>query len=191
MQLLSAINYILPKLGEHPVTSAQGTSGFTKHPTVAVIMPELEQNTNTLLQQGWWFNSFKYTAHPGPTGEITLSSDVLSFVPDPGQLDAVQRGTELINPETLLNNWSGPIKGRITVKVAFDELPEVAANVVLLDTLVTVYVADIGLEQNVQVWMQQAAEARRELLAEHLRHRKYDTRQSRRYRNLRRAMRGT
>lgn len=191
MDILTAVNFILPKLGEHPVTSASGGVGMQKHPTVAVILPELEQNTRALCQQGWWFNTFPYKAMPASRGEITLSADILSFVPNGGAPSAVQRGTELINPQTLQNQWEGTVEGVITMLVPFDELPESAAKVILLDTLITVYVADIGLEQNVQVWMQQADEARRELLAEHLRQRRYTTRQSRRWRNLRRAMRGS
>ena len=48
MKLLDAVNLVLPKLGERPVTSLE-----VKHPTLAVLLPIIEQTQINTLQRGW------------------------------------------------------------------------------------------------------------------------------------------
>ena len=67
MKLLDAVNLILPKLGEHRVTSVDN-----KHPTLAIILPEIENELKKLLARGWWFNEFDYKAYPDSEGAGAL-----------------------------------------------------------------------------------------------------------------------
>lgn len=184
MQLLDAVNLILPKLGEHAVTSLD-----TRHPTLAVILPEIENELRQFLMKGWWFNEFVYTVYPDTEGFCALGTDTLSFIPDYPEV-AVQRGSQLYNPTTLSFVFSEPVVGRVRQYVQFDLLPESAAQTVLYSALVTSYVSDIGLTQEVQMWQLKAAAAASEALAEHLRQRKYSTKSSARYQRLRAALRG-
>ena len=70
MKLLDAVNLVLPKLGERPVTSLE-----VKHPTLAVLLPIIEQTQMNTLQRGWWFNEYEYTAYPNAQGEIGIGVD--------------------------------------------------------------------------------------------------------------------
>ena len=184
MKLLDAINLILPKLGEHRVTRVD-----IKHPTIAIIVPEVENVLTQTCLQGWWFNEFYYTATRDSEGTITMGSDVLAFTPEKSGPYAVLRDGKLYNPETLAYTWTENVRGVVKQSLIFDELPESAKQYVWYTALVTVYVTDIGLGKEVQLWQAMAANAYGEMLAEHIRQRKYSTKQSTRYMRLRRAMR--
>lgn len=184
MQLLDAVNLMLPKVGERPVTSLE-----VNHPTLALILPEVDNAIKAALLKGWWFNEFKYTAHPALDGTITLGADTLAFVPLSGQPLAVLRGLALFNPETLDYVWTAPVKGIVTQNLPFELLPESAAQYVWFSSLVNVYATDLGVAQELQVWGGQAQAAYTDMLAEHLRQRKYSTKNSARFQRLRSAMR--
>lgn len=184
MKLLDAVNLILPKLGEHRVTNLT-----QKHPTLAVILPEVENELRKLLARGWWFNEFEYTAHPNSEGFIVLGTETITFTPNDVDV-AVQRGQELYNPITLSYKFAEPVKGQVRQYIEFDSVPEACAQHVFYSALVSIYVTDIGYTQEVQLWQVQAAQSYSDLLAEHLRQRKYSTRRSSKWANLRRALRG-
>lgn len=184
MKLLDAVNLILPKLGEHRVSKLN-----TKHPTLAVILPEVENELVQLLSKGWWFNEFDTSLYPDSEGGITLGTEVITFTPDYADV-AVQRGNKLFNPITLNYIFELPIPGRIRQHVEFDSLPESAAQFVYYTGLVNSYITDIGLTNEVQAWSSKAQAAWSDLMAEHLRQRKYSTKQSRKFRRLYRALRG-
>lgn len=182
MDLLTAVNRILPKLGEHPVTSLN-----TKHPTLAVLLPVIEAKIEELTMQGYWFNTFDTKLYPDSEGRIELPLDCLSFVPK--YENAVQRGKLLFNGKTINFTWTAPVEGTIVLRLAFAELPESMASHVFYSALVDVYVSDIGLEDEVKIWQVEAAGANRRVMSEHLRNKKYTTRNSPRYRRIINAMR--
>lgn len=184
MELLRAVNLVLPKLGERPVTSLT-----VRHPTLAILLPIIEQARRNALSKGWWFNEFDYTAYPATNGEIDIGADALSFVPFQSDV-AVVRGQRLYNPTNLSYIFTEPVAGRVVQDVAFDELPESAATYVFNSALIEAYTTDLGVTQELQVWQSLAGMAWSDMLAEHLRQRKHSTRKSRRWRQLISAMRG-
>ncbi|APU03182.1 tail protein [Ralstonia phage phiAp1] len=186
MQLLTAVNAILPKLGERPVTSLE-----SRNPTLGVILPQIDMDIGQILMAGWWFNTyFNVDLFPNSEGQIDVPDDTLSFVTNAESTPAVQRGEMFYNPTNRSYKFDGKITGTLRQRLGFEDLPESAAQVVLYSSLVTCYSTDIGLEQIVQQWMQYARAAQAAMEQEHLRQRKYSIKQSRRYQNLRRAMRG-
>lgn len=184
MELLRAVNLVMPKLGERPVTSLT-----VRHPTLAVLLPIIEQTRRTALGKGWWFNEFDYTAYPNTIGEIDIGADALSFVPYKSDT-AVVRGQRLFNPTNLSYVFDAPVEGKVIQDVAFDELPESAATYVFNTALIEAYTTDLGVTQELQVWQSLAGMAWSDLLSEHLRQRKHSTRKSRRWRQLVSALRG-
>lgn len=184
LKLLDAINMILPKLGEHRVTRVD-----IKHPTIAIIVPEVENTVRQTCAQGWWFNEFEYTAPINAEGEIVLGQDTLAFTALPSEPYTVLRDGKLYNPSTLSYTWDRGIRGLVKQYVEFDSLPESAQQYIWHTALVTTYVTDIGLEKEVQLWQGLAAAAYGQMLAEHIKQRRYSTRQSTRWGRLRRAMR--
>ena len=181
MDLLKAINQVLPKLGEHPVTSVT-----TKHPTVSIIVSTIENDIKELLLDGWWFNEFDCTLYPDDEGYIAVGSDVLSFVPTYDT--AALRGLKLYNTETLSYTFTSPIQGHVWQYIPFEELPESAAQYVYWKALITALATDIGLTQEVQLWNVNMQNAYSRLVSEHLRHKKFSTRKTRQYRKMRAAM---
>jgi len=173
---------MLPKLGEHPVTSLD-----IKHPTVSIIVPEVINECISMLVRGWWFNEYDITLYPDNEGKIYLGTDALSFVPFVD--NAAVRGTQLFDTDTLSYKWTVPVSGKITQNVDFDLLPEAVAQYVMYSALVSAYITDLGMTQDVQAWQAKAASAYTQVLAEHLRHRKYSTAKSGRFLRLRAAMR--
>lgn len=182
MRLLDAVNLILPKLGEHEVTRLD-----VPHPTLAIILPEIENELRSVLGKGWWFNEYKYNAMPNSEGKIVLGTNVLSFTPT--QVAAVLRGQELYNPETLSFVWTSPVEGVVRELLEFDVIPASAQQYVMYSALVNAYATDIGLEKEIQLWQTRAGAAYSDMLAEHLRQRKYSTRTTRKFQNLARALR--
>ena len=183
MKLLDAVNLIMPKLGERPVTSLD-----VKHPTLSVLIPIINKNRTETLLRGWWFNEYAHTAYPSPDGVIELGTSALRFIPGANEVPAILRGTELFNPETLTNVFSGPVTGVVTQDVDFDMLPESAANYILYTSLIEMFATDIGMSQELQIWQVKAGQAWDVLLGEHLKHRRYTTRDLPAWRRLRRAM---
>lgn len=184
MQLLTAVNLVLPKLGERPVTSLE-----VKHPTLAVILPIVDQKLRQTLLRGWWFNDYAYTAPLAVDGTITVGQDTLSFVPDSPNKVAL-RGTRLFNTETLSYTFTEPVKGRVIQFVEFDELPDSAGMFVFYSALVEIYATDIGMTQELQLWQGNAAQGWSDLMMEHLRQRKHTTRNSRHWRKYISALQG-
>lgn len=181
MKLLDAVNLTLPKLGERAVTSLS-----VKHPTLAVLLPIIEQNRRNTLNRGWWFNKYDTTLYPDTGGVIAVGTATLSFVPHRAGI-AVLRGDELFNPTTLTNVFSEPVKGVIIQDVEFDLLPESMANYLLYSSLVEAFTTDIGVTQELSIWQSRAGQGWSDVLAEHLRQVKPNTRQNRAWRQLQRA----
>lgn len=184
MRLLDAVNLIMPKLGERAVTSLTA-----KHPTLAVLLPIIEQTKREVLGKGWWFNQFSYNALPDNTGEIVLGSQTIRFVPDQTGA-AVVRGKRLYNPENTSYKFTGPVKGLITEDVDFDLLPDSAAHYVFYNALVEAYATDIGVSQELGTWQMKAGSAWSELLAEHLQQRRHSTHKTKAWRKYINALQG-
>lgn len=182
MDLLTAVNRIMPKLGEHPVTSLD-----TKHPTLAILLPIIDTKIEDLTMQGQWYNTFNHTLYPDAQGGITLPLNTLAFTPS--EMQAVVRGNKLFNASDMSYTWALPVAGVLITRLAFAELPESVAGLVWYSALVDAYITDIGMETNVQMWVQQSELARARVLSEHLRNVKYTTKNSPRWLRLRSAMR--
>ena len=129
MELLTAVNRILPTLGEHPVTSLN-----TKHPTIAVVLPKIKLKVDDLTLQGYWFNTFKVTLYPDSEGGIAMPVDTLSFIPN--SAPAIQRGRKLYNADKQSYIWAEPIEAVIITRVPFEELPESVALYVMYSVMV-------------------------------------------------------
>jgi hypothetical protein len=179
MKLLTAINGILPVLGEHTVTSVQA-----KNPALAIILPNIDLEISNISRPGLWFNTFETTYYPDSELGISVGTDVLSIVPVYANVNCIQRGTRLMNADTQSYEWTTPVKVHITTLVPFEELPESVAVYVLYAALVTSYATDIGLEGSIQLWQQKAKGAMVDVTREHLRNRRYSISKSPRFGKL-------
>ena len=184
MKLLTAINNILPKLGEHTVTRVDA-----RHPTLAIILPIIEQCLVETLQKAWWFNGGRTTLYPDSDKQIFLPTTCMSFLPDAEFVGSV-RGNRLYNNETMTYEWPKPVTGILRERVEFEELPETVATYVFYYALCTAYLTDIGLESVVEQWKEMADSAEEAATLEHLRNVRHSTQKSRRWGRLQRSLRG-
>lgn len=184
MRLLDAINMVLPRLGERPVTSTE-----VKHPTLAVLLPIFDRVRKQLLMQGWWFNTYRYTAYPNSDGVIDIGANTLKFIPDP-EYPAVVRGQQLYNTKTLTYRFNRPVSGVVVHDLIFEVLPEAAANYVLNTASIEATSTDIGVTQELQVWQAMANEAYNQLMQEHLQQSRYSTKNTKTWKKIQRALRG-
>lgn len=184
MQLLDAVNYVLPKLGEHQVTSLDARS-----PTLRILLQLFTYHRQAVLRRGWWFNEGVYTLQLNPDSEIDIGEDILSVASTSGN-NVARRGTKLFNIETQTYKFDAPVEVRTITDLDWELLPSAVQDwikhAVLLDQLVT----DQGVTQELQVWEEARATAERQTLAEHLRARKYNTMNSRRGQRIISAIRG-
>lgn len=186
MDLLRAVNEILPKLGERPVSSLEA-----KSPTLAVILPQIDCEVALLLSPGWWFNTaYNVDLFPDSEGNLVVPDDTISFVSNRDFQDVVVRGSRFYDLKTRSYIFTDMVRGTLIQTMGFEDLPENAARFVLYSAMVTIYATDIGLENVVQLWTQYAQQARAQMEQEHLRQRQYTVKQNPRYRKLRAAMRG-
>ncbi|BAN92348.1 tail protein [Ralstonia phage RSB3] len=186
MLLLTAVNEILPKLGERPVTSIEA-----KSPTLSIILPQIDAEIDLVLQTGWWFNTcYGIELFPDSEQGLVVPDDCLSFYPDRSYPDIVARDGKFYDTSKRSYLFTDKVRGTLIQRVGFEQLPESAARFILYSALVTIYATDIGLEQVVQLWRQYAQQAQANMEQEHLRHRHYSVKQNPRYARLRRAMRG-
>lgn len=184
MKLLTALNLILPSLGDHVVTRVDA-----RHPTLAVILPVLQLKLDETLLRGWWFNEGPYSTYPDSGGEIAMPANTLAFIPDRAFRGSVRDG-RLYNMETRNFLWTTAVTGVLQERLDFEELPESVATYVFYSALVQAYLVDIGLEQVVEKWEEKARTAEFTATAEHLRNMRHSTRNSRRYGNYISALRG-
>lgn len=183
MQVLQAVNWILPKLGEHPVTNLN-----PKHPTLAVILPSLERLSDNVLRRGWWFNVYRTTIYPDSEGYAFVPSATLEFLPD--EAGPVIRGERFFNAKAATWKFDKPFSGEIKIRVPFEQIPESVAEYITSLVLSDVYATDIGSGDTIEVWTNYVASAEAAATAEHLRNMRHNTKKLTRYRRIRGAMRG-
>lgn len=185
MQILSAINRVLPALGENPVDSVD-----SRNPTVAIVLNAIIAKNLDVQLREWWFNTFDTKLYRGADGMINLPADTLSW--NPKRVPSVQRGNYLFDPKTMSAIWpeGTVLEGKVRTLVPFEELPEIAASYVLYAATCQAYINDIGVEEALRDWRTESNNALVTLEIEHLRNRKYTTQRSPRYGRIRRAMRG-
>lgn len=169
MRLLDAVNRIMPKLNERPVTSVTA-----KHPTLAILIPIIDNARQQLLLKQWWFNTYLYEAFPSPDKSIYIGNDVMAFYPETDGV--VVRGNRLYNLHERTYEFTGSVKGKVVEDIEFDLLPESAAQAVFYCALVEMFTTDIGMSKELALWAEQERLARIEILAEHMRQRKHTTR---------------
>lgn len=182
MDLLTAVNRILPKLGEHPVSNLN-----VRHPTVDLLVKQLNAKVKELTINGWWFNTHKTTLPLTMDKEVLVPSDALTFRADYAVTSI--RGGKLHNTTNNTFKWDAPVSGTLITLVPFDVLPESVASYVYYATLVEACITDIGVTQEARAWTLELERAMDQVTAEHLKQMRYTTQRSPRYARYRAALR--
>lgn len=168
MELLKAVNTVLPFLGEHPVTRIEGA----KHPTVDLILAAIERQRMSLLAEGWWFNKINTVIPVNTDGRIDVPKDTISVYGI--DCDVELDGEKFFNLSTGDREFTKPIHVEIIRDIEFKKLPVYAAQTVMYYAASEVYLADFGRENTVPELQAQATDNLYKLKQEHLRKSKFN-----------------
>lgn len=144
MELLKAVNTILPYLGEHVITRIE----TTRHPTVDLIVSAINRSRQELLAVGWWFNESHIVLPVNTDGMIDTPTGTLAIYGE--DCNVSTEGTRLFNLTTNSRYFDAPIKVKIIREVDFEDLPHLAATTVMYSALMEVYVSDFGVDATIQ-----------------------------------------
>ena len=167
MNLLQAVNYILPYLGEAPVTSLD-----IRHPTVAMVLDNINTSRTRLLAKGWWFNELNTTLFPSSEGDMPAPTAALAIYSDK---NIEERDNRLYNIDEGSYLFTEPLKVKIIEDLLFEQLPTYAALCIQERAAIDTYVKDFGVEKVVEIMMEREREALWALEQENLRKRKYNS----------------
>lgn len=138
MTLLEAVNLILRKIGEIPVTSID-----EQYSTLTIALPALQEARIRLLSEGYWFNTYyKHVLQPDVNGQVATPANTLKFFPADEAYKWV--GKYVCMSDTGSLNVAAPVEGRLIIDVPFEELNNVAQYAIAYTAAYDTYVADIG-----------------------------------------------
>lgn len=169
---LDAVNSILRKLGEPPISSMD-----TQYPTLDLILPALDQAQRNLLEEGWWFNKFEpVTLYPDEESHVVVPPDTLVFTP---------YSDEYLYTGTYIRRRNGtvdltePVTGSRVANLPFEELPPMVRSAVTYSAAMQVYAADIGMDDIFTGIQENYSGAYAEMSAAHTRQRQFNVRSKR------------
>lgn len=168
---LDAVNLILRKIGEIPVTNID-----EPYPTLAIALPALDEARDTILSEGFWFNTYyKHVLQPDVDGRVATPADCLKFFPEVNRY--AWNGTCVVLQDTGEVYHGEPVTGRLIYDIDFEELPEVARYAIAFQAALDVYVSDIGPDSNSEALKQKAQAYYEQLGGDHTVSRKLNSRQ--------------
>lgn len=173
MELLTAVNSILPFLEENTVTSTD-----TKHPTVALILSKIETAREFILTKGYWFNNETTRLYLTPEGKVEVGTHVLAMYPVDKRLNYELRGEYVYDMGKGTDDIAAPFDAQITVDLPFNKLPHFAALAVQWRAATEAYAQDFQVDQVVQMLDTREREATHLLDREHLRKRNFSSMRS-------------
>lgn len=169
MELLEAVNTILPYMGEHLITRIE----TTRHPTVDLIVNAIARSSKELLTEGQWFNTSYVTLPVNTDGQIDAPSNALTVYGLDCRVSI--RGGRLYNLDGATKYFTTPVRLKVIEDMEFKDLPELAASTVMYSALIEVYVSDFGVDTTIQA-MQMKYVGNRDLLSqENIRNRRFNS----------------
>lgn len=143
MELLEAVNTVLPYIGEHPITRIEGA----KHPTVDLALAAIKRQQDMLLAEKWWFNRLDVRLQPNTEGRIEVPKDTLEIYGKDCRVTL--DGEYLFNLETGSRTFDKAINVEICRNIPFNKLPVNAAYHIMYLACCEVYLADFGRENTI------------------------------------------
>lgn len=170
MNLLQAVNTALPYIGEFPVDSLDATP----NPTVQQLLDLINKHLTAICSKGYWFNRRILELKPDIYGSIQLPDRTLNYYVH--QRDLLCQGvqTYFLDGNLLANEngrvWKAPLKVHCTMELDFDNLPDVAQQVIIQSATIDLYLQVIGADQTLQTLQQRLVGLQHDLKREDLRH---------------------
>lgn len=182
MRLLTAVNTVLRKLGEIDVPSLD-----EPYPTLAVVLPALEESRQNILKEGWWFNTmFEWDATPDVDGYVILPANTLMFYPEDGKYTF--DGVQVVHAANQDPTIGTAVRGKLIVDKDFERLPYSCAMAITYRAAFDTYISDIGPDDTSRSIETTLMEFLMSLSAEHTRSRKKNSRNKRVFQKWRRSL---
>lgn len=169
MEILQAVNTVLPHLGEHVITTIEGA----RHPTVDLITAAIDRHRLMLLAEGLWFNETTLTLPVNTDGFIATPTGTISIYGEDCNVEL--DGTRLLNLDSGSNYFDTAICVTIVRDVQFSKLPINLALCVTYRAGAEVYLQDYGRENTVPELQLLANTTWVKVAQEDLRKRKYNS----------------
>lgn len=171
MELLKAVNAILPHLGEHVVTRIEGA----KHPTVDLITAAIERQRLTVLSEGLWFNERKVTLLVNTDGQIDVPYGAIAVYGNKCNVEL--DGERFMDLDSGSNYFTKPIHVKLIMDIEFEKLPINVALAITWAAGAEVYLQDYGRENSVEELQRMADRSWVLVHQENLRKRGYNSQQ--------------
>lgn len=185
MELLDAVNSCLSALGEARVTSTD-----TRHPSVDLILGTIKTKQRAILERGMWFNTYDAKMYPNDVGQMEYPANAISVQSGDSSKVYTKRNGMLFDVLGNTSYFKEPVTITVAEDLAFENLPECAANVVMYRAMRAVYVGDLGYDSTVSDMMQNEQVASLQMETLHIRNMKYSTRSRRGFARYKQALRG-
>lgn len=140
MELLQAVNTVLPYLTEHPITRIEGTD----HPTVDLILAAIDRQRLTVLGEGLWFNNENRTLNVEVDGRIKTPKDTIAIYGKDRMVTV--EGAYIYDVTNGTRYFTGAIDVELVLDKEFNKLPMYAALTITYAAAVEVYLQDYGNE---------------------------------------------
>ena len=118
-----AINLCLRYIGEAPIPEGITLDELDTQHEAVVINQILDEASEKIQLQGWWFNTETWTFRPdSTTGKIGIPSSVLYFKPTGGG-DYILRGTALYDRDNQTYIFTDTVEASVIWNTVFGDLP--------------------------------------------------------------------
>lgn len=172
MTLLEAVNHVLVRLGETPVSSVH-----EQYPTLALVLPALEDARRKVLTAAWWFNTYPFKdLLPDSQGNILTPSNYLEVIPHDSNR-YMWTGSRIVHATDGNPDMTGHrVQARVALDLPFEELPPVAQSVVAEAAALYTYISDFGPDNTSESIESNLGELQAALHGQHVRTTNRDSR---------------
>lgn len=126
---LDAVNTLLAAISESPINTLE-TTGLAD---VASARKTLDEVSREVQLIGWHFNAEDdYPLPRDSSNRITVPANTLKCVVQGSSFDITQRGLRLYDKTNHRDTFTEALKGRVTVCLPWDELPQVARHYIMV-----------------------------------------------------------
>lgn len=170
MNLLQAVNIILPYVGEYPVDSLDGY----QNPTVEQLLQILQAQKTSMCTKGYWFNTEKVKLKPDFYKYVHLPDAVLDYYIEATDMCFLGIHNYRLQGNTLVSDkgatWGTDVPLTLIFDREFDTLPDAAQQVLTYQTAAQLYQQMLGTDSTYQTLVQAASARAIELQRSALRH---------------------
>jgi len=148
IDLYEGVNQLLLAIGEIPITDNTQALEADSTSDVGIARETILRMSRSIQQEGYWFNTeIAYPLAPNSDGYIPISLEILSIysptliIKDHKLYDTVNRTYQFDNVQ----------KVDVVFNISFDDLPYVAADAIVRDSVVSFYNNILGDTQELRV----------------------------------------